>query len=154
MNDRPNFCANCGVPLSESETHCFACGARSGNAALYGQSIEKQRTDKGMSVILIVAAFLSLLWAMVALTFGLTFFILEHIDFYFFDFFHIEGMMWMISGGLSVITTITAFSRKFFLISLSSCLIASVIVLPWGIVGIVVSIMIIISRSEFKRSKL
>ena len=154
MNGRPNFCSNCGVPLSESETYCFACGAWTGRGTPRVQPYQQKKQSKWGGTALIIAAVLSLMWAMIALTFGFVFYLLESLDALFFELPYMIGKLWLLSGALSVITCITAFSGRYFIVSIVTCIIASIVALPIGAVGFVVVFLLFISRTEFKQKTL
>jgi hypothetical protein len=161
MNSGPNYCANCGVPLGESETYCFACGARTGVNKPLAQWDQQKKQTKKNGTALIVAASLSLIWGMMAIVFGGAFLILNSIlefdpEYYpsILGFLLITGKIWVISGILSLITAFVIFSKKYYLVAFITCVAASIIALPIGIVGFFVAFLILWSVLPFKSRSL
>jgi len=171
-----NFCRFCGAPLRESDTFCGACGAsiRSNPSAASSGAYARPQPKTNR---LMIAGALSVVLAAVTIALGLYAIITsgtladtlvssftqqdmtvydeyEILRDYIADLLVVSGAMLVASGALSVVTAITAFEKKMYVVSLSTCVVSMVLSLSMliGLVGLVVVYLIYRSKDEFATS--
>ncbi|MDR2698727.1 MAG: zinc ribbon domain-containing protein [Candidatus Methanoplasma sp.] len=166
--ENSNFCSGCGAPLRDSDTFCASCGTTRGgsaNTTQYGNPKPKSHT-------LVVAAVLSIIWALIALGLGIYFTLwvdslmdlinstpeyLEILNEYGITTSDMSSVLYMIgavliaSGLFAAISAALCLMKKFYIVALIMCILASVLVITAlvGIVGLIVAYLIYKGRDEF-----
>jgi len=172
MENRPNFCAQCGAQLDDADSFCVRCGKEIGSAPsataapAYVQQVSSKR-----STTLWVIFFLGLLWGVNATYSGIDIIlnakdILDLVDISVFEDAGIDpqmlvdmmtaiGAIILISGILALITAVLVFMRKFHTIALICCIISSILALIAlvGIIGLIVAYFLNKSKNEFTPTK-
>ena len=170
--DSPCFCSICGASLRESGTFCSKCGASIGSNGFAVSRSNSYNYIKPKSNKLIIIGILSLAWGLYALYSGTNMAltaeatlnsVFSSYDPTFWDgkgtnldtlitFITVAGVLISLSGIFALITAITSFFKRFYIVALVSCIISSVLalVIIIGIVGLIVAYFIHISKEDFK----
>ena len=167
-DDYPNFCAACGAPLRDSDSFCTKCGTLKGESTpKYSQQHPQYGSAQKSGNMLVILGVLSLIWAAVALLFGLyciinadflaeevAIAIYEYDPELVFDAYLYVLMMGVIaaaSGALSLVTGILCIMKKAYTVALITCILASaLVIIPFGFIGLIVAFFIYKSKYGFK----
>ena len=161
MNDGPSYCSKCGAQLIESDSFCVRCGAKieelSSSAPAYVQPVSSKR-----STVLWIIIVLGLIWTVIAILTSIEAFfeteaIAEMVDPGPFDIQFIKsmvialGVMFLISGIMSLITAVLAFVRKFHTAALVCCIFGSIlaVISLVGIIGLILAYFLYKAKNEF-----
>ncbi|MCL2317612.1 MAG: zinc-ribbon domain-containing protein [Methanomassiliicoccaceae archaeon] len=169
MNDRPSYCSKCGSQLYESDSFCVRCGAKIDAQTTSAPVNVQQGSEKRSTKLWIIFA-LGIIWAVIAIYSGIDAIInaqssIDMIDIgtwealgldpqLLIDMVKAIGVVFIISGILSLITSILVYARRYHTIALVACIIGSILALIAlvGIIGLIVAVFLNGSKNEFKRS--
>ena len=162
----------CGSAIHESDTFCPSCGVSVSESAFQGGN-NNAPVEKPKDYLKIVSI-LSGIWGVIALLMGILFLatsgiladmVRENPEIFegiidISDLNQLEnvlkmiGVIYMISGVLSLVTSFLSAKKKMFFITLLSCIAASIILIVFGeylgIVGLIIVVLIYLSRFAFE----
>ncbi|MCK9322598.1 MAG: zinc ribbon domain-containing protein [Candidatus Methanomethylophilaceae archaeon] len=175
VEDNPSFCPQCGAKTKESEYYCSECGyllndgIESNSGLQDHMSREMGHSDPNYLNLIVV---LSIIWALIAFYLGYTFdvdgqYMIDQLkanaevwqqiinsgitEQMLLDSFTYLGYFMFASAILTVLTAVLCGLKRFYIVALIACIIASLCALTMiaGIIGFVVVFLIYKSKNAF-----